>query len=996
MGAVWQLTWARFRHRPAHWLLLVVGVALALALPVISDATGRVVAARALSNAVEQLPVGERTVIASYGGTADATEQRHDDGLVREGLGRLTSSPVQHEVLYGELADKVGDTYRLAASDDLAAQIRITSGRLPQSCLPARCEVVLTGATTVPVLDASLGLVVVGTGTRVDPLLLSGTFDPGPAAHVLLGSDPDALQRLAALDQFPRGSGWVAALDTERITSLGVPAYAVLSRDVGDDLSLRIRALVLSVPDDALLREDSRAAASQGRFALLGGATGVLVLGFVMVAAVGLRREHSEVAGLLRRRGASGRALVLFGLLGSGLAVVMGGLVGAGTGWVASWGLAHATPLHPPATALATSSVLDALPTLVLLTVIATVLTTAVLIWPPSQERVAWHVVELLAAASLAAAALAAARGAVGAATVGGDPLSVALPVLALSAAGLLAARIWVPLAAFVSRRLPASAIGARLAAAGGVRRPLRTVVTVGFVTAAVGTVVFAGAYRATLQAGALDTAAFDVPTTARITPGAEGADPVELQATKPLPGMAYPVVRTVAGVRTSATSGEAVTLLGIDPASIEHLARWDRTVGGSDPASVRELIRSPVPVAGMAIPDDSTALTLAVHTWARSAPGDVDLLAWISTPDGREEGVPLVVSGSALVGPLPPGSGRSLTAITLRENPADVTRRLHHVGEGGTVEAVLSGRLVVEAPRGVGWSGWSSRTAPVQAADDTLTIDYQLTGPLIVIRPGLVDRPPVRVVVDPTTATRGGSLRLDLGGGDAVAVQVVGTVPRFPTTGARFLLADRSALAAALDDHQPGSGAAREIWADTAGTDPTPFAAILAAPPWDQTAVQHRESRQLALEADAVAQGAGWLLLLAAGVALLVAVVSLVLLVTGERRDDSGQLLAQEADGVATSTLRRSLWWRAVGAALPALVAGAAAGLLLTRAVSSLVALSASGTAPVPPLEPAVGPGATAVVLVVGLGAALVVCALVSARMLRSPWPGRADQDLR
>jgi hypothetical protein len=49
-----------------------------------------------------------------------------------------------------------------------------------------------------------------------------------------------------------------------------------------------------------------------------------------------------------------------------------------------------------------------------------------------------------------------------------------------------------------------------------------------------------------------------------------------------------------------------------------------------------------------------------------------------------------------------------------------------------------------------------------------------------------------------------------------------------------------------------------------------------------------------------------------------------------------------------------------------------------------------------VPPLEPAVGPGWTAAVLVIGLGAALVACAAVTGRMLRGSWPGRPDQDLR
>ena len=68
MGAIGELTRARFRHRPGRWLLVAVGVALALALPVVSAATGRVVAARALASAVEALPVGERTVVAAYGG----------------------------------------------------------------------------------------------------------------------------------------------------------------------------------------------------------------------------------------------------------------------------------------------------------------------------------------------------------------------------------------------------------------------------------------------------------------------------------------------------------------------------------------------------------------------------------------------------------------------------------------------------------------------------------------------------------------------------------------------------------------------------------------------------------------------------------------------------------------------------------------------------------------------------------------------------------------
>jgi hypothetical protein len=393
VAAVWALTLARLRHRPAPWLLLVVGVAVALALPVVSAATGLVVATRALSHAVDQLPPGERTVVATYGGTPDPAVQRHDDAIARDGLTRLTAAPIHHQVLYGELADTAGDTYRLGASDNLADEVRVTSGRLPTTCLPARCEVLLTGSDHGPRLDSALGLVIVGTGVRTDPLLLPGTLDPGADALLLLGADPDALQRLSRLEHFPKGSGWVAALDVERIVSLGVPAYADLSRTVSDGLALSVRSLVLSVPDDALVREDARASSSRGRFALVGGATAVLALGFALVAAVGLRREHRDVAGLLRRRGAARPAVAVFAVAGTGAAVVAGTFAGAVVGWVSAWALARGTPLHPPASSVATTALLDSLPTVALLALIAVTVTTAVLSWPESRPRAAWRVV---------------------------------------------------------------------------------------------------------------------------------------------------------------------------------------------------------------------------------------------------------------------------------------------------------------------------------------------------------------------------------------------------------------------------------------------------------------------------------------------------------------------------------------------------------------------------------------------------------------------------
>ncbi len=998
MGVVGQLTSARLRRHPARWLLLALGVALALTLPVVSAATGHLVASQSLAHTVEQLPAGDRTVIAAYGGSREDATQRRDDATVREGLSSLTSLPISHQMLFGELADADGVRFRLGASDTLPGQVRLISGRLPASCTPTRCEVVTSGSSTTPTLDPVLDLVVVGSVERTDALLLPGTFDPGPAAFVLLGSDPDALQQLEALERFPRGAGWIGALDAQRITALGVPAYTEISRTTADELALAVDTLVLSVPDDALLREDARAATSQSRFALIGGATAVLVLGFVLVAAAGLRREHQEAAALLRRRGASRRTLLGFAAAGVGVVVATGALLGAAAGWVAAWLVTDRQPAHPPARALATAAVLDALPVLVTLAVLAAVLASVVLVWPSTGERAAWHVVELVAVGCLGCLALVAARGDVGATTVDGDPLAAALPLLGLVAAALVTARAWIPLAAWTSRRLPSAAVSARIAAASGVRRPLRTVVTVGFVTAAVGTVVFAGAYRATLTANNADTAAYDVPTAARLIVGRTSENPLDVVASAPLSAPVFSVLRSVAGVRTSATSGDAVGLLGVEPDSLTRLSRWDRTVGASDAVTSARAITSTA-IPGLPVPDTATVLSIPVVSWTRTSEVAVDVVAWIASPDGRERGVALTSRAGVLTGELPDlGPGRSLVALTLRENAADATIHQHKIGEGGTANELPAGRLVLGTPQlpAASWTSWSSRTAVATAGDTTLALDYTLTGQLAVVRPGLADRAPIAVLVDPVTASRGESVRLDLGAGEAVAVRVVGTLPRFPTMGPRFVVADRAALSALLDDAEPGSGAAREAWVGGGDATAEQNLPTLTTAPYDRLGVTTQDSRRAALDSDAVSQGAGWLLLVAAGAALAVGLLSLVLLVVGERRDDDGQLLAHEADGVPTSTLRWSLWLRAVAAAVPALAAGAVTGLLLTRAVTSLISVSANGIEPTPPLAPATGPGWAALVLGLGFTVALTSCALVVSRMLRTAWPARDGQALR
>jgi hypothetical protein len=206
-----------------------------------------------------------------------------------------------------------------------------------------------------------------------------------------------------------------------------------------------------------------------------------------------------------------------------------------------------------------------------------------------------------------------------------------------------------------------------------------------------------------------------------------------------------------------------------------------------------------------------------------------------------------------------------------------------------------------------------------------------------------------------------------------------------------RFAVTDVAALGRLVDLDQPGAGTPTEIWLDLpAGEAGTAAAAALTAGPFDRLDVRRRAGVEATLRSDPVAVGARGLLAAGALLTLLVAAAALVLLVAAEASDDAAQAYAWEADGVAPATLRGALWWRAAAVVLPAVPAGVVVGVVLSRATSRLVAVTATAATPQPPLVPATGLGWGLAAAVAGVGVALAVCGVVALRELREPLPVR------
>jgi hypothetical protein len=996
-------------------LLILLGVAAATVLPVVAVNSSAIVAAQAVRYGIAQLDAGSRSLIVSYSSLELADSERTQvDTETRRQLATLTAAPVRAELLYHQLADSTGQPYELGGADNLGNAIRIISGRAPASCTPSRCEVVVVGDGT-PSLDPSLGLVIVGRAVRTDPLVLTGTFDPGHATPLLLADNAASLGKLASLSAFQRAYGWVTSVDLDRVRHLGVTGYLARSAQVTEALAGYRGDLVLTAPDDVLRAQAARAQRSARRFTVLGGAATALLLGFAAVGAIGLRRDHLAVAALLRRRGAGRFAITLLTAIESAVPVLAGALFGllAGAGVAALRCGAAGLPVASGAF----SAVRGAAGVALFGTVAAGVVVAVTRAWPAgTAPRAAWRTLDATVLVGAAIVGLALGRGSVTAAALDqrADPLLLALPVIFVICGGLLVGRAWPYPVRALQRLIRHGRTGPRLGLLGALGRPLRPVATAAFLAAATGIVVFAGAYRATLAQGAADQAGYAVPLTATVRTGTSLDQPLAVADLPTFAGLvpggsAYPVLRSSASVKISAVESRAAEIVGVDPAALSRVPAWNRLAGASDAATTARLLRPGTRTAtateqvGIPVPAGTTVLDFP-------AGGDLDqvqVTVWLRAADGRDVGLVLTRNGDHLVASPPKDSGDRIIALSMAESTDYATHEQHRIGEGGPTEQSLtgtvtlgaptfaSGNAVLPSPAGAhDWAGWTSTTSQVSTNGGQLKVAYQFTGARVVVSALVPATAAVPVLVDPDTASAaiGGNLQLVINGQAPLAARVVGVLPRFPTTTGHFVLADEEVLADQLDVREPGTGEPTEVWLSAPAGHASTLASRLAGAPYDRLALDLRQTRQDTLAGDPLARGASGLLDTDALLALLVAIVAVVLLVVAERRDESAELYAWESDGVAPGSLRASLFTRAAVVVAVAVPGGLLVGLALASVTTALVAVTAVGSTPTPPLSLAAGPAWVAELLGAGVALGLAAAAAVALTALRERLPRRPE----
>jgi hypothetical protein len=952
--------------RPVAFVLAGAGVALAACALATISAASLVVKDRAVGRAIAALPPDQRAVRVTWVGvsTIPADSAASLDRQVRAVLRPVGTEPPTAVLLYRDT--RFGkQIVRLGAVNGLDRAVALTSGRLPQSCVPGRCEVVAIGKSG----SGAPGFIVTGRGSlRSDPV---GSFFQSVArgGRLRLAADVEDLTRQPTLSDSFRTYGWVAPLAPHDVRGWDVDGFRARIDRASTELEASSPNYSLTGPTVALADAGAKARIAGRRLLLVGGQAGVLLLAFVLLAATRLRRGARASAGRLDSFGATGTQTRLAALAEASLVVVPATLLGWLLGALAALALSQGT--DTPAGAVVSRSVASV--TAVELMLAVALLGTLVLYLGSRARAVAIggltvSIADVAAAGALVAVLVAFAVGGTDAQSLasseGTGIMLLLLPGLIALVAAVVIARVLQPVLRACERAAAGRSLSVKLALLSLARAPGTATIAIVFVSVSVGLALFAAAYRSTLIRNDADRAAFEVPLDYTVK-----QDPRFISDATPV-GSAYaagfnavPVVR-IQGEAPS-LDRRAVTMLGVPASDLTRL-HWRGDFASQSPSALADRIGGPpVSLHGTRIPAGAREFRLPVTIRGDS----IHLSANIRTRNGRfivlDLGEP-INTGKPVVAraPIPPaGRGGLLVGLVVEFSRAEAFTAAHReTGKAPTFAVFRAGVLRLRRPEVAGirgpktlpvdyrdWVG-AKGTRPPAATARSLALRYLLTQDQIFrLRPAQpTDNGPIPVIASSSLAHAVGSGTLPLFVGNAsVDVRVAGTARRFPTTSGDFVVFDRSRLETALNASVPGSAVADEAWVSGASGLTTRLTQSAPSP----VRVTSRRAVEQELRADPLARGSLLVFAAAGLVALALSLVGLALTVAVELRDEEGELFDLETQGMGPAALRQQVRLRAGAVLFAGLVGGLALGAVLALVALKALAVSANSTEPVPPL---------------------------------------------
>jgi hypothetical protein len=1007
----------RLRARPLQLLLIALPLAAAAAVIGASSIVAALSFESSVRGRVASEPAPDRAIVVKYSldpqgsPSARRTHASRTLAMFRES----TFAPVRVQI-YDPIAPPDQSGVRLVVvPDEAVSAVDVTSGLLPRGCRGLTCEALALsprfpqGQLRVVgrVKGKPVRLKIVGAGSLRERAL--------PDQETLVGNEVLVPAIAGPLVQPLRESGSTvvhsAVLEPGAVHGAELRSLAERMRVAAVRLGRTDPLFAITMPTDLLHELAHIGDVARNRLLIVASQGAALLLAFAAFVAASRRRDvdqlrlQLETLGASRRQIALARAgeVVLPTVLA--LALVLVGL------WIA---LVAITAIRDLRSNFGTQALpVSTLLAIVALGVVATLILLAATA-PVARTRLGVGVLEVGALSALAVVVwqATATRGLDPNRIAGGDgvqPVLLLVPALAVFVAGVVLLRI-LPfvfrLAERLARRAPTSL---RLALLSAARNPGQAAATTTFLAVALGSALFSVNYRGSLDRQAEAAAAFTTGAAARAsTVGAQGthdASPLLRRQRS-----AIPVLRLGGTVVEEGTAGQqSVTVVGVPPHALRNLLGWQERFSDLTRAQIATRVRpKSISLTGPPLPRGASSIRL----WARqnSAPVRRAVLhlvlpghGFATLPLGElrrnwhlvEAPVPAGLSGARLIGiEFPVASGGTTGVIGALPGgiSGNVTESNEALEFGGLAARVKGGWR--NLPSLADWTG--ARAPDFEGAASPRRFDgapiaegihFILSGTSVpLVRPRVELRTagtsamyalPALAGPDPAGVAVDGRVTVDLLG-HQLRFRTIGRASLFPTitdSPRGFLVVDYDALFTAMNADAPGTAPASEAWF----FDPQE---ALRLPEYAQvTRLEEERARRFD---DPLAAGARRLLTWTGVAAALLALLGLALSIRVALGVERQVLAEYEALGVGPRALGRSIQLRLVFLCLLGLVAAVAGGALAARAIASLVAVTATAGAPLPPIRAVVDWQQGGFLVVAVATAAVLAAATLAARTLR------------
>jgi hypothetical protein len=990
---------------------------------------------------LSELPPQERALRVVYYTTALGPDlHRRQVAKVVGSYSGLTTGVHRVTVFHPVAPEDQRGTSFVVASD--RGDVTVRAGRLPRgACTLTHCEAMalsgrlrpgqtvrvgpqtLSNAPNPPVHLPEVKIEIVGVGS-VSPVAFPARDRLGMRRLLVeqLGSS------LAGFARSYSGTTNVttAPLDSSRVRAsqlgavIGRLTQTVRALDRSDQENL----LQATAPTSVLSSLEHRGTVARDRLLVISGQVAALVIAFAAFVASTRRRELRLLEEQLLDLGAN-----RFQAWSTGaLEVVVPGIAAA---VVVFGGLVLAAIARAPSSESGFGFVSVALPLQTVLTV-AAVLVVAVGLLAFSGSRQAPRRAGLgpLEAAAVVGLGVIVWQGvstnglnASRVAASGHNPVLLLLPALTFFVSAVVLIRLLPLLVRLAERFSRRASVGLRLAFLGAARRPAQAAVATTFLAVAVGAAAFSLNYRASLSGQAVEQANFAAGALWRVVESRPSQQLAQRGVLANTAGVFVPPVASKDDVspltRFSSASSEPptpvlrltvnqpnvstefnqaglpMTLLALPADKLQDVRGWRSDFAHiSRSALSRLLAPKPVVLRGPKSGSQATAL----RAWVKSTLYPTQVVLWLQLPDKETR----VVNRFPVVPPnkhwtllrlaLPAGlRGSELIGIDL----LPITNQFGPRGVGGQ-----DWIGPVQQKTATGWSdvapltGWTtlSDAFGVQAAISVVAVEHgPVSSAIHFVRSGsalsalrrnpqLPAALPVLASPSVAAAAAGGESSFVYAGGTPIPIRIVATTKLFPTitNSSRFIVADYGTASAFLNEVTPGIAPPTEAWFFDKQTPA--FAGRLAKAPFRLTRLVSEQQQQQALLSDPLASGTRSLLLVTAIVAALLGLLGLLVAIRATLRDESAILAEYEALGIRPSVLTRSTATRLAALSVIGIAAGLGGGLLAVRLVGSLVAVTAGGGVPIPPIETVISWPDVAVLLAV-VAAVAVAAALLLAR---------------